>query len=191
MKSLKDYIKSKSEFTVGGTKSNKLLIFDVDDTLIHTSANILINKNGKHIKTIPNKEFNTYKLGPGEEFDFREFEDPNILSKEVFTPYWNTLKREYNKGTHISIITARSNGSMIRNFFLKNGIDIKPSLIFAVNDPKLHLSGTVQEKKSQIIKMLSKLGYETFVFFDDDESNLKTAKELEKTCDIKIHTIKV
>ena len=54
MKSLKDYIKSKSEFTVGGTKSNKLLIFDVDDTLIHTSANILINKNGKHIKTIPN-----------------------------------------------------------------------------------------------------------------------------------------
>jgi hypothetical protein len=80
---------------------------------------------------------------------------------------------------------------MIRNFFLKNGIDIKPSLIFAVTDPNLRLNGTVQEKKSQIIKMLSKLGYETFVFFDDDESNLKTAKELEKTCDIKIHTIKV
>ena len=179
MKTLKDYIKYKAEFTVGGTKSNKLLVFDVDDTLIHTSANILINKNGKHIKTIPNKEFNTYKLNPGEEFDFSEFEDPNILSKEVFTPYWNTLKREYNKGTHISIITARSDAAMIRNFFLKNGIDIKQSLIFAITDPKLHLNGTIQEKKSQIIKMLSKLGYETFVFFDDDEGNLKTAKELE------------
>ena len=94
MKTLKDYIKSKSEFTVGGTKSNKLLIFDVDDTLIHTSANILINKNGKHIKTIPNKEFNTYKLRPGEEFDFSEFEDPNILSKEVFT---NILKTTLGK----------------------------------------------------------------------------------------------
>lgn len=191
MKTLKDYIKSKSEFTVAGTKSNKLLVFDVDDTLIHTSANILVNKNGKHIKTIPNKEFNTYKLKPGEEFDFSEFDDPNILSNEVFTPYWNTLKREYYKGTHISIITARSDATMIRNFFLKNGIDIKQSLIFAINDPKLHLRGTVQEKKSQIIKMLSKLGYETIVFFDDDEGNLKTAKELEKTCDIKIHTIKV
>lgn len=191
MKSLKDYIKSKSTFTVGGTASKKLLIFDVDDTLINTSANIIIKKNGKIIKYIPNKEFNNYILKPGEEFDFSEFNDPNILSKETFTQYWDTLKREYKKGTHISIITARNNKNMIKDFFLKNGIDIKSSLIFAVNDPLLKLKGTIQQKKSNIIKLLSKLGYDTFVFFDDDENNLKTAKSLENYNNIKIHTIKV
>lgn len=192
MRSLSTYLnESIGRFTVAGTVSDKLLIFDVDDTLIHTSANILIMKNGKHINTISNTQFNTYKLKPGESFDFREFDDAELLSKETFTKYWDTLKREYNKGTHISILTARNDIDMIRNFFLTNGIDIKMELVFAVNDPRLNLFGSVAEKKAVIIKRLSKLGYKTLVFFDDSEDNLHAAKSLENKFDIKIHTIKV
>ena len=49
------------QFTVAGTTSKKLIIFDVDDTLIHTTAKIGVRK-GDDIKWIENSEFNDYKL---------------------------------------------------------------------------------------------------------------------------------
>lgn len=189
MLSLYDYIGK--EFTVNGTKSNRILLFDVDDTLIHTTAQIGVLKNGRLLKKITNDEFNEYKLKPGESFDFSEFDDPNLLNKEALTPYWKTLKREYLKGTHIGIITARGDCDMIYKFFKGKGIEIKRKLVFAVGDPKMNLSGTVAEKKSKVISKLAILGYKTFVFFDDNEANLNFAKSLESKYKIKIVTVKV
>lgn len=188
MLSLSDYIAK--EFTVNGTKSNRIILFDVDDTLIHTTAQIHIVKNGKLVKKVSNAEYNEYKLGPGEEFDYTEFDDPNILDNEVFTNYWKTLKREYRKGTHIGILTARGDCDMIYNFFKKKGIEIKRELVFAIGDPKMGLTGTIAEKKAIIISKLAWLGYRTFIFFDDNEANLKSAKQLEKKYNIKVITVK-
>lgn len=177
------------QFTVARTISKKILLFDVDDTLIHTTARIGIRKDGEIVKWISNDVYNTYKLKKGEKFDYSEFSDPKILRKETFTKYWDTLKREYAKGTHIGIITARPIGNEIRKFFLKNGVDIKKELVFAVGDPNYPFQGSVQEKKAHTIEFLSKLGYETFIFFDDNEENLKSAKAMERL-GIKIHTVK-
>ncbi len=188
MISLYDYIKK--DWSVAGNVSSKLIIFDLDDTIINTTAEINIVKNNEVIKTISNSEFNTYELKPGESFDFSQFDDPKILFKERFTRYWNTLKREYNRGTHISIITARNDASMIREFFLRNGIDIKQELVFAVSSPDFMYQGTIAQKKAKVIKLLSRLGYNTMIFFDDNEQNLKAAKKLENK-NLKIHTIKV
>lgn len=191
MRSLKEYITE--QFTVAGTKSEKILLFDVDDTLIHSDVNVYVTKNGSVVKKLSSSEFNTYHLKDGEEFDFHEFNDEDILNNNsIFLKYWNTLKREYNNGVHIGIITARSDSEMFHKFFIKNGIDIKQELIFAINDPKLHLSGdTIEAKKANAIKRLIRWGYKTFVFFDDNKDNLKTAKELEnKYKDIRVHTVK-
>lgn len=187
---LAKYINNHMEFTVGGTSSHKLLIFDMDDTLIHTKARVGIRK-GDDVRWISNAEFNDYQLKKGETFDFSEFDDPAILNKSTFTKYWDTLKREYNKGTHIAIITARAIGKEIRKFFLRNGIDIKKELVFAVGDPKYPFQGTIQEKKAQTIELLNKIGYDTFVFFDDNEANLEQAEKLEHKLNLKIHTVKV
>ena len=119
MLSLSDYIAR--EFTVNGTRSTRIILFDVDDTLIHTTAQIGILKNGKYIKKITNSEFNEYILKPGEKFDYSEFDDPEILDNEQFTKYWKTLKREYRKGTHIGILTARGDCNMIYDFFKRKG----------------------------------------------------------------------
>jgi Icc-related predicted phosphoesterase len=188
MLSLSDYIAK--EFTVNGTKSSRIILFDVDDTLIHTTAQIHIKKNGKLVKKISNAEYNEYKLGPGEEFDYEEFDDPNILDNEAFTKYWKTLKREYQRGTHIGILTARGDCDMIFDFFKKKGIEIKRELVFAIGDPKLGLTGTIAEKKSTIISKSAWLGYRTFIFFDDNESNLKSAKQLERKYNIKMISVK-
>ena len=193
MISLSEHLKDRIQagFTVNKTRSNKIMLFDLDDTIIHTTAEIMIIKDKKVIKKISNTEFNNYTLKPGESFNFGEFDDPNILAREEFTKYWNTLKREYNKGTHIGIITARGNCNMIRQFFIKNGIRIKDELIIAINDPSLGLKGTIQEKKAEAISILAKGGYDLFIFFDDNEPNLKAAKKLENDYHIKVQTVKV
>ena len=98
-------------------------------------------------------------------------------------------QREYKKGTHIAIITARPDAEMIKEFFLHNGIDIKQELVFAVSSPDFMYKGSVAERKSKTIKLLSRLGYDTMIFFDDSEENLKAAKKLENN-KLKIHTVK-
>lgn len=190
---LREHLKDKIQFgfTVNKTQSNKIILFDLDDTIIHTTAEILIMKDGKPLRHITNTEFNNYVLKPGESFSFDEFDDPNILANEKFTKYWKTLKTEYNKGTHIGILTARSNCQMIYQFFRNKGIRIKEELVIAINDPELGLKGTIQEKKAEAIRILAASGYNLFIFFDDNESNLETAKKLEKPYNIKIQTVKV
>ena len=193
MISLREHLRDRIQagFTVNNTQSNKIILFDLDDTIIHTTAEIMIMKDGKMVKRISNSEFNNYTLKDGETFDFGEFDDPNILANEKFTKYWNTLKREYRKGTHIGILTARSNAAMIRRFFISKGIRIKDELIIAINDPSLGLTGSIQERKAEAIKILANGGYDLFIFFDDNEPNLQAAKKLEKNYDIKVQTVKV
>ncbi len=59
-----------------------LTIFDIDDTLFHTTAKILVKKDGKVVKELDNKEFNQYILKPGEEFDFHQFKSAEKFHKE-------------------------------------------------------------------------------------------------------------
>ena len=173
------------------TVNKKILLFDVDDTLINTTAGIWVVKNGKKIKRLSNKSYNDYRLKPGESYDFVEFDDYKLLDNESLKDYWYTLVREYNKGTTIGIVTARGDCKMIRKFLLKKGIDIKKDLVFATDDPKLGLSGTVQQRKAEVISILYNRGYKRFVFFDDNIGNLESAKSLEKIFDINVITVKV
>ena len=191
MRDLYEYIVDE-RFTVAGTESNKILLFDVDNTLIDSDVKVYVMKDNKLVKKISSTEYNSYKLQQGEYFDYSEFESEDILNnKSVFLKYWDTLQREYKKGTHIGILTARSDIKMIKKFFLKKGIDIKDDLIFAIGDESLNLtSKSIEEKKAECIKRLFEVGYNTFVFFDDNQSNLDSAEELEMELPIDIITVK-
>ena len=190
MINLRDYILEK--FSVAGNESDKILLFDVGDTLLKSEVQVHVVKGGKLLRKLSSAEYNSYKLQPGEDFDYVEFEDPKILNnKSVFLKYWDTLQREYKNGTHIGILTARSNSDMFYDFFKNHGVTIKKELVFAINDPKLGLKGnTIEDRKANAIKRLIDWGYKTIVFFDDNVNNLKSAKKLEDKYDIKIHTVK-
>ena len=178
-----------NEFLIHGQHSDKVLIFDIDDTLIKSDAQVFVRYNGKIIKTLSSEEYNEYVLKPGESFSYEEFGDiKKMLSAEI-TPYFHTMKREYKKGVHISIITARSNKNMIHDFFLKkSGIDIHPDLIFATGDDVSDCS--ISEKKGRCIKTLVNYGYRTLIFFDDNIDNLKEVKMMGKQLGVKVHVIK-
>ena len=189
MRGLSDYTSHEFQRDI---KNDRIILFDIDDTLIHSTAHIRVLKNGKCIKKLNSREFNSYTLKPGEVLDYTEFDDYDILIKEKFTKYWDTLRREYDKCTKIGILTARGDRDMIYKFFKYHHIELDKSLIFAVGDPIFNLNHLpIHKKKSIIISNLINMGYKTLVFFDDNEKNLESIKRLGRTLNIKIITIKV
>ena len=186
---VKTYIEFVNELMIHGKSSDKVLVFDVDDTLIKSNAKVYVRKNGKIIKKLNTQEYNTYKPKPNEEFTYEEFGDLNKMLEADITPYFKTMEREYNKGVHISILTARANKKLIHEFFIqKSNIDINPKLIFTVGDDMSDLS--VSEKKAKCIRTLVEYGYKTLIFFDDNVENLNEVKSMGERLGIKIHTIK-
>jgi FMN phosphatase YigB (HAD superfamily) len=183
-----------NEVTIKGKKSDKLAIFDLDDTLIISAAKIKVlnPKNGKLLKELTPAEFNFYTHNPKTTLSFKDFEDADVLRKSTFIiDVMQKLLNYYKRGVHVAIVTARSNSKLIRNFFLENGIDIHPELVIAVNDPAHKLTGSVAERKKEAIHQLVEHGYNDLIFFDDNEENLALAKEIEFEKNVKVETVKV
>lgn len=183
-----------NEAIIKGKSKDKLAVFDLDDTLIISSAKIqVLNSKHKVIKSLTPAEFNFFKMDPKKHtLSFSDFESAEVLRESEFILHvLEKLKNYYAEGTHVCILTARSSSALIRAFFLENGIDIHPDLVIAVNDPKYSYKGSIAQRKSQALEYLILQGYNDFIFFDDNQENLDHAKELEKKSDVKVETIKV
>ena len=189
MNYIKTYEEFINEFMIHGKHADKVLVFDIDDTLIKSNAKVFVKKNGKIVRKLDTQEYNDYVLKPGETFTYDEFADLDKMLNADITPYFKTMEREYSKGVHISILTARSGKKLIHDFFIKkSGIDIHPDLIFTTGDDMSNL--TIAEKKAKCIRTLVRYGYTTLIFFDDNIDNLMEVKSMGSKLGIKIHTIK-
>jgi hypothetical protein len=161
--------------------TGSLTIFDIDDTLVHTTAQITVRKNNGSIIKLTNQQFNTYKLQNGEEFDFTEFRDSHKFFHES-----KPIDRMMNKAKHILansssnplsrviIVTARANFDNKEKFldtFRKYKFDIdKVRVERAGNITDVHNNAT---KKYIIIRnYLSTKQFSKVRFFDDNMENL-------------------
>ena len=127
MKTFTEYLTEKAE-------GAGLTIFDIDDTLMHTTAKIAVKLNGKTVKELTNQEFNTYQLKKGEEFDFGQFRDAKKFKEEskpiarMFAKAKAILSNVTNKpGSQMIIITARNDFDDKKTFldtFRQYGLDI-------------------------------------------------------------------
>ena len=174
---------------------NRLVIFDLDETIIRTDAKIKIvdRKTGKVIKSLTPQEFNTFEANPKKHvMNFDDFANPEILRQGKFIhEIFSKLKNYYKRGIPVSIVTARSSSKLVRDFFLENGIDIHPQLVIAVNDPQYGYKGTIADRKKEAIKDLIDFGFKRLTFFDDSHENLTLAKEAEGYKGATIKLIKV
>ena len=157
-------------------KPRKLVIFDIDDTLVNTSTKVKVVKDGKVIKKLNSHDFTHYKLQPGEEFDFGAFRD----AREFFTkskpiiPMINQLKHDINTGNKVVMVTARSdfdNKELFLDTFRKFGIDLDKVHVYRSGN--ITLKVPTEEKKKMIIrKLLSANDYTKAIMYDDAKPNL-------------------
>ena len=162
--------------------TGSLTIFDIDDTLFHTTAQIAVKKDGKVIRKLTNNEFNTYTLKVGEEFDFSEFRDAHKFYHES-KPIQRMMAKAKailansvkNPNSKVVIITARANFDDKDKFlatFRKYGFDI--------DKVRVERAGNIEGefipafKKAIIIRnYLNTKQYSKVRLFDDSMSNLK------------------
>ena len=87
----------------------RLAIFDFDDTLAvsTTPIDVVDEKTRKHIRSLSSSEFKSYRLNPGEAYDFEKFRSEPIRAKPI--PRNIKLLRDIQKrGVRVVILTARS-----------------------------------------------------------------------------------
>ena len=170
------------EYISEETGLGSLTIFDIDDTLFHTTAQIAVVKDGKIVKKLTNSEFNTYKLADGESFDFSEFKDAAKFYKEskpitkMITKAMIILKHaQKNPNSQVIILTARSNFDDKEKFlatFRKHGFDIDKVRVERAGELVKNEVPAVA-KAIVVTKYLNSGKFNKIRLFDDSMSNLK------------------
>jgi FMN phosphatase YigB (HAD superfamily) len=163
-----------------------LVIFDIDDTLLHTTAKIKVVNNGRVVRTLTNQEFNNYQLQPGEEFDFGEFRNAEKFNQESepIGPMINKLKTilDHSPTSKVIFLTARADFDD-KNLFLKTfhdlGIDM--SRVHVHRAGNLPGDEIPAEKKAVWVRRYADTGlYDHIRLYDDSRSNLAVFNSLKK-----------
>jgi hypothetical protein len=169
------------------TDKGGLTIFDIDDTLFHTTAKISVMKNGKKIKELDNQEFNTYNLKDGETFDFGQFRNAKKFREESkpITKMLNKAKiilrnSIKNKNSKVIILTARGDfddRETFLNTFRDHGLDIDKVRVERAG--KIKDMSPDQSKYIIIYNYLKQGSFARVRLFDDSMANLKQFLKLQ------------
>jgi FMN phosphatase YigB (HAD superfamily) len=160
----------------------KLVIFDIDDTLVHTQTKVHVIVNRQIVKSLNSHDFTHYKLKPGESFDFGDFRDAREFfekSKPII-PMLNQLKHDIATGNKVVMVTARADfddKELFLDTFRKYGVDMNKVHVYRAGN----MTGKIQteEKKKIIIRnLLNKDNYNKAIMYDDAVPNLHSFMEL-------------
>jgi hypothetical protein len=168
--------------------SKGLHVFDVDDTLFHTTAKVRVMKGKKQVDSLSNSQYNTHELPDGHHYDFTEFRSAEKFAKEskpinrVLDKMKNLHAKAKKAGGKVIINTARADFDDKDKFldkFRKHGVDIDDIHVHRAGN--LKTKGTVAEKKASIIRdQLNQGNYSHASLYDDSEHNLKAFLDLKK-----------
>jgi len=164
--------------------SGKLVIFDIDDTLVNTDTRVNVVQDGKIIKQLNSHDFTHYKLGPGETFDFGAFKD----AREFFTKakpipgMIRQLKQDIATGNRVIMLTARSDFNdrdVFLDTFRRFGIDMDQVHVYRAGN--MAIKAATEEKKKIILKhLLGKEHFDKLIMYDDSVPNLNAFLSLKQ-----------
>ena len=174
-------MKTFSEYLLETKEGHGLHVFDVDDTLFHTTAKVKVMRGKKEVGSLSNSEYNTHELPQGHHYDYSEFRDADKFDKESkpMSRMLGKMKAIHNNakksGSKVIIATARAdfdNKDKFLGAFRKHGVDIDDIHVHRAGNDKGE--GTVAEKKARIISNQIKNGsYKRATLYDDSKENLK------------------
>jgi len=156
----------------------KLVIFDIDDTLVNTNTRVIVRRDGEPVHSLNSQEFTHYKLKPGETFDFGAFRDAEDFFQHAqpIAPMIEQLKNDIATGNRVVMVTARADFNS-KEIFLKTfeqwHVDMSKVHVYrAGNDTD---PVPIDEKKARIIRrLLTGHAYSKVMMYDDSVPNLES-----------------
>lgn len=155
---------------------------------MHTTAKIAVVKAGRVVRELSNQEYNTYKLRPGESFDFRQFKDSDKFYNESqpisrMIAKANAIIRNSKNagGSRVIIVTARADFDDKEKFlatFRKHGMMIDDVYVERAGNIVTG-AGPAQRKAVIISKYLETGKYSRVRLFDDSKENLSVFLKLQ------------
>jgi len=172
--------------SIVSSQGSALTIWDIDDTLFRTTAKVLVKKKHGPPIELTGAEFNSYALKPGEEFDFRQFDDARLFYA-TSTPIENLWKTAQNTldnigkrpGSRMVIVTARrdlDDKDLFLDTFRKHGMDMSKVHVYRAGN--LSFGSSAANKKVIIRNLLQDGNYTETRLFDDHPDNLCAFLEL-------------
>lgn len=173
---------------------------DIDDTLFKTGAKVkVLDKDGNVVTELNSEEFNTYKLKPGEHYDFSNFLDSDIFFNTA-KPIKSVLDKinmllNNARNNRIIFLTARADMKDKQKFldtFRKYGIPVdNKNIVYIERAGNLNLKPS-EAKKIIVRKYITNSDYDIVRLIDDSEDNLSKFLELrEEFPDKKFEAIRV
>ena len=167
------------DYILETARGKGLTIFDVDETLFHTTARIQVKKNGKLISDLDNIEFNNYKLKSGEEYDFGQFKSAKIFNTtstpiaKMINKAKAIIKNSVKAGSKVIVVTARGDmddKKLFINTFKAQGLDMDN--VYIERAGNIGLTSSAKNKEVVFRKYLETGLYKRIRLFDDAVDNL-------------------
>ena len=175
-----------SEFLTEGNKG--LTIFDIDDTMFTSKARVrVLNKKTNKVKELTPQQYNSYKLGRDEEWDYGEFKSSKIFYQTA-TPIARMvakakaiIKNATAKGSKVIVVTARADMDD-KNLFIKtfeaHGIPMKN--VYVERAGNMGGKNSAANKSIIFKKYLKTDEYARVRLFDDHKENLDALLDLKR-----------
>jgi hypothetical protein len=170
-----------SEFT---RKPRKLVIFDIDDTLVHTQTKVKVIRDGEVVRELNSHQFTHYKLAPGESFDFGAFRSAREFfhHSQPIVPMIKQLRDDIATGNRVAMVTAREDfddKEIFLKTFEKWNVDMNRVHVYRAGNLK-GPEGIHDKKKIIIRKLLDSEDFTKAIMYDDSVPNLKSFLELKQ-----------
>lgn len=164
-----------------------LSVWDIDETLFQTKAQVYVIKDGKRVKSLSNKQYNTHKLKKGESYNFSEFKDAKLFDKtsvpiqRAIDKAAKTLKAYANlPNSKVIVLTARSDfddPNTFLNTFERYGLNMRNIHVHRAGNLGLPAA---EAKKIYVKQYLETGKFKSVSLFDDDARNLEVFLSLKK-----------
>lgn len=180
---------SESEIIKKPVNGKEKFYFDMDDTLITNDKTKLrvhvLDPNGKRVKTLTSKEFNSYPLPKNHSFDYSEFRSSDVFAKSS-KPIKKMITKMIslkNAGHDVEILTARGDFDDKHKFkdqLKKFGIDITPKSGIHVRRVGDRGDNPARQKADFVDEQIKKHGLKKVHIFDDSLDNINSILGLHK-----------
>lgn len=171
-----------------------IYIFDLDHTLVHTTAQVRVVMDGQVVLRLPSgfNAFNELEMVNGS-IDYSEFGDLERLVSDEKLPLYKQFTDLIYANKEVHILTARTNKVLIQGWLEANGLKIPKERI---HTNSYHNPNAPKHKAYTINKIIrSQEDQELAIwFFDDYEKNrqavgqeaVDVCKRLNKTLDLQL-----